>query len=388
MDHRETTPAPVYYVDDIEQDIAMSDIESEAPSDTTAETMSTLESQEAIGENFSHVTVSEASDSFAEYFQQLNGRMFPADENMPIALPTDLGEVKRLMLQHLQLKIFLGANFYGPVREVLAPRPGDQKKKRVLDLITAEGSWVQDMAKDYPHVEFTSVDNTPLVQHIPRPNISFEIYDLYNSIAEQSNKFDIVHLRHAAMHLKNPKALVREIYRVLRPGGLFVFGNWELSAYEATAPDHPALEKLPHLSRALQLTRDGLTRQGVDVKMCHDMHLWLQPESDVWDLPDQLSSGFIDPFAEQMLGFRDIGYTPFLVPVGTWPTEKRMRDVAAIAQHGWAHIWRSMYAPFQFFGMSAEEAKQAVDRAIGDLSAPGVQVSVKYHATFGFKREY
>jgi hypothetical protein len=66
--------------------------------------------------------------------------MFPADENIPIALPTDLGEVKRLMLQHIQLKIFLGANFYGPVREVLTADAGD-RQKRGLDLITAEGSW-------------------------------------------------------------------------------------------------------------------------------------------------------------------------------------------------------------------------------------------------------
>ncbi|QRV93171.1 methyltransferase domain protein [Ceratobasidium sp. AG-Ba] len=368
MTSPEVSPAPVYFVDDTEQDDNMSDVDSVVPSDTTGETMSTLESQEAI-----------------EYFQELNGRMFPADENLPIALPTDLGEVKRLMLQHIQLKIFLGGNFYGPVREMLAPTQ-DQRQKRVLDLITAEGSWVQDMAKDYPHVHFTSVDNTPLVAHTPQRNITYEVYDLYNGIAEQSDSFDVVHLRHAAMHLKNPKALVREIYRVLRPGGLFIFGNWELSAYEATVPDRPAFEKLPHLNQALRLTRQGLTGQGVDVYMCHDMHQWLRPESDVWDIPGDPSTGVMNSFAERMLGFQDIGYVPFMVPIGVWPTEKRMKDVATIGRHGWAQIWRSMYAPFQVFGMSPEAAKQAVDQAIEDLDAPGVQVSVKYHATFGFKR--
>lgn len=75
-----------------------------------------------------------------EYFQRLNGRMFPRDENMPIALPTDDGEVKRLTLQHIQLKLFLGGNFVGPVREILAPDTHGRQKK-VLDLITAEGTW-------------------------------------------------------------------------------------------------------------------------------------------------------------------------------------------------------------------------------------------------------
>lgn len=103
-------------------------------------------------------------------------------------------------------------------------------------------------------------------------------------------------------------------------------------------------------------------------------------------MPEEPSSGFVNPFAERMLGFRDIGYSPAMVPIGTWPDEKRMKDVGTIGQHGWTQIWRSMYAPFRVFGMSHEVAQQTVDGAIQDLSVPGVQVSVKYHATFGFKR--
>ncbi|CAE6494556.1 unnamed protein product [Rhizoctonia solani] len=286
MDQRETTPAPVYFVNDTQQDDELSDIGSSSPSDSTDETMSTLASEEAI-----------------EYFQLLNGRMFPKDENMPIAIPTDTAELKRLMLQHIQLKIFLGANYVGPVRDMLSPSTNGREKK-VLDLITAEGSWVQEMAKEFPHVQFTTVDNVPLLPHAPLPNARFEVYDLYNGIAEQADTFDMVHLRHAAMHLKNPKALIREIYRVLRPGGIFLFGNWELSAYDATDPSRPAFERLPGLTKALQMTRTALTHQGVDVQMCSDMPRWLEPSSELWTAPEDPSSGLM--FTEPMLGFRDI----------------------------------------------------------------------------------
>jgi hypothetical protein len=51
MDRRETTPAPVYFVNDTEQDEGMSEIESSISSELTDETMSTLESKEAIGES-------------------------------------------------------------------------------------------------------------------------------------------------------------------------------------------------------------------------------------------------------------------------------------------------------------------------------------------------
>jgi hypothetical protein len=50
MDQRQTTPAPVYFVNDAEQDERFSDIDSSSASDSTDETMSTLASEEAIGE--------------------------------------------------------------------------------------------------------------------------------------------------------------------------------------------------------------------------------------------------------------------------------------------------------------------------------------------------
>ncbi|QRW20854.1 F-box-like protein [Rhizoctonia solani] len=139
-------PGPVYFVNDTEQDDTFSDIDSSSASELTDETMSTLASEEAV-----------------EYFQELNGRMFPKDENLPIAIPTDANEVKRLML-HIQLKIFLGGNYVGPVDQILSPAI-DGREKKVLDLITAEGSWVKEMANEFPHVSFTSVDNTPLIPH-------------------------------------------------------------------------------------------------------------------------------------------------------------------------------------------------------------------------------
>jgi hypothetical protein len=67
--------------------------------------------------------------------------LFPADENIPITLPVDIGGVKRHILEHLQLKIFMGANFYGPVREMLTADAGNGRQKRVLDVITADGYW-------------------------------------------------------------------------------------------------------------------------------------------------------------------------------------------------------------------------------------------------------
>jgi hypothetical protein len=39
-----------------------------------------------------------------------------------------------------------------------------------------------------------------------------------------------------------------------------------------------------------------------------------------------------------------------------------MKDVVEIGQYGCVRIWRSMYAPFQVFEMSVEEAQLVFDR--------------------------
>jgi hypothetical protein len=66
--------------------------------------------------------------------------MFPTDENIPALFPTDHAEVHRLELQHLELKVLLKGNYFGPAKEVLERNEGE-RRKRVLDLLTADGTW-------------------------------------------------------------------------------------------------------------------------------------------------------------------------------------------------------------------------------------------------------
>jgi hypothetical protein len=67
--------------------------------------------------------------------------MFPADVNVAISLPTDSVEVQRCAEQHRILKALLGSNYWGPVGQALAPTFGQRDRKKVLDMVTAEGSW-------------------------------------------------------------------------------------------------------------------------------------------------------------------------------------------------------------------------------------------------------
>jgi hypothetical protein len=54
------------------------------------------------------------------------------------------------------------------------------------------------MASEFPHVQFVSLDFSPMAAHRPRENIVFEVYDLYSGLSEADASFDMVHVRHTA----------------------------------------------------------------------------------------------------------------------------------------------------------------------------------------------
>ncbi|KAF8609733.1 hypothetical protein BDV93DRAFT_551227 [Ceratobasidium sp. AG-I] len=240
--------APVYYVNDFEDDWSDTHSIGTTTSGFTDDSMITLTSNEA-----------------SEYFQQIHGRAFPLASNAPLFFPTDHIEVQRLDLLHTALKLVLNGNYYGPVKDVLSETT--DRRKRVLDLTTAEGNWVREMAAEFPHVDFTSVDTVPLVPHNQSRNIlGYEVYDLYNGIAEADDSFDLVRVEHARPKICDLPEFILEIYRVLRPGGLLIWSGLETCTRDASAIDHNAAEKSPNTVRAWQLVTDACTRQGVAIR--------------------------------------------------------------------------------------------------------------------------
>ncbi|KAG8691490.1 hypothetical protein FRC08_010162, partial [Ceratobasidium sp. 394] len=203
-----------------------------------------------------------STEGARDFFHDIGGRMYPLDPELPIFFPQDELESHRLDHQHLALKFCIGRNYVGPVIQHLQHDP-QGPRKRVLDVGTQQGSWVQEMATEFPDAEFVSLDVSPMAAHIPRENIAFEVYDLYAGLAESDASFDVVHIRHMAFKVANYPALIRELHRVLKPGGLFLSGELENEAYGAADPDTPLGDAVPRLSRGLRLVREALAAQGV-----------------------------------------------------------------------------------------------------------------------------
>ncbi|CAE7225642.1 unnamed protein product [Rhizoctonia solani] len=375
MDELELEDNPVYFVDDFQDDDSDMDSVHTGISELTAHTMSTL-----------------TSDAVTEYFHEINGRMFPIDENIPTLFPTDHAEVRRLELQHLELKVLLKGNYFGPVKEVLAENESG-RRKRVLDLLTADGTCratvafgdalelisiphrVREMAAEFPHVDFTSVDIVPLVPHTRVANIlSYEVYDLYNGIAEHDETFDVVHLRHAMPKIRDIPGLLLEVHRVLRPGGLFLYGEYQNNGFDASTPDHSATTTAPYLIQALRFAREIYARQGAYAYAFRDVPPLLDPSCPIWA-------------KEKRKGFTDIRGEEKMVPAGAWHPMPRMREVGLITQQVWCELWRSLRATFlSDGGMNVEEVDELINGAIDELINPGPRrLYGKYHVLYAFK---
>lgn len=325
------------------------------------------------------------SDDIGDYFREAHGRTYAHDENLPLIYPIDDIEVRRHQMQHVFLKALVHGNYIGPVREILRPRT-DGSRPRILDIRTCAGDWAQDMAAEFPHCDIVSIDIAPVTTHVPRPNISFEIYDLYAGVAEPDESFDYVSCRHVQLHVKEYDRLIFDLHRVLKPGGLVTICEVENRIFEADQPPYDTLAHrttAPDAARVAELMRAAVTRQGVDLSAIYHLHQWLLPNSPFWtgtakkyDIPSprwQIASQ----------GYKDIQKQVVLLPVGSWHPDPAVQQVGALVARAFSLAWKQLGPSLMENGVSPEEASQLCAAAIAAYERPDLQVLGKYHMVYG-----
>ncbi|CAE6416058.1 unnamed protein product, partial [Rhizoctonia solani] len=230
-----------------------------------------------------HTTSTITSDEIGDYFREAYGRTYAHDENLPLLYPIDEIEARRHEMQHVFLKALVHGNYIGPVQDVLRPR-ADGSRPRILDIRTCAGNWAQEMAVEFPHCDIVSIDIAPIVPHAPRPNITFEIYDLYAGVAEPDESFDYVSCRHVQLHVKEYDRLIFDLHRVLKPGGLITICEVENQCYEAEPPfnTYAYLRTMPVAAEAIKVLKAAVIKQGIDIDAIHRIDGWLQPNSQFW----------------------------------------------------------------------------------------------------------
>ncbi|KAI8332072.1 S-adenosyl-L-methionine-dependent methyltransferase [Chlamydoabsidia padenii] len=135
-------------------------------------------------------------------------------------LPNDDAEKDRLIGQHFAIKSLFKGNFNAKVLDYVSM---DDKTTKVLDCGCGPGTWIMDVATEYPDCQLTGIDFCDVFPATIRPpNVHFELANVLTRLPYEDNTFDFINLRFFIMALRVEEWIIvfRELYRVLRPGGV------------------------------------------------------------------------------------------------------------------------------------------------------------------------
>lgn len=119
---------------------------------------------------------------------------------------------------------------------------------RVLDVGSGPGTITVDLASRVPRGSVIGIDQSAEIvarassdfTRDDHPNLEFRQGDVFHlEFAEAT--FDVVYVHQVLQHLHNPVAALREMHRVLRPGGLVAARDADYGAF-VWSPDDPVLD--------------------------------------------------------------------------------------------------------------------------------------------------
>ena len=157
----------------------------------------------------------------------------------------------------------------------------------LLDVGCGPGTITADLARRIPGGSVVGVDvPADLMATAQRErgggNLRFEVGDVY-SLRFESNSFDVVYAHQVLQHLGDPVAALREMLRVLKPGGLVAVRDSDYGAFVWSPED-------PRLTTWMDIYHELTRHNRAEADAGRHLHRWvraagfdqLQVSSSTW----------------------------------------------------------------------------------------------------------
>ena len=127
--------------------------------------------------------------------------------------------------------------------------PHVTKTTNILDVGCGPGIITADLAKIASEGHTIGVDNSEgIIKQASTsfsdvPNLKFQVADATNLKDFADNSFDIVHAHQLLVHIANPVVVLKEFYRVCKPGGIIACRESSSALVLSLKPDLPGVRE-------------------------------------------------------------------------------------------------------------------------------------------------
>ncbi|KAI0931414.1 hypothetical protein AcW1_001179 [Taiwanofungus camphoratus] len=228
-------------------------------------------------------------------------------------LPADDEEFQRLDMQHLLFSEVMGK--YPPLLPQILADDTPGETKTCVDLGCGSGSWILDLARDFPHCSAVAVDLVPMqVLNMP-PNCRSEVDDINLGLQHFYGDFNVVHSRLISSGIRDFHGLIDQMSLALRPGGLVDTFEFDFRVYSLDKKPFLSDNEGPWLARWMNHCHVAVQRSGGEPDAANYLYRWIR------DHP----------------AFENVVYREFWLPTSPW---KKGNDPESQRHNRIAHIFR------------------------------------------------
>ncbi|KZS96710.1 hypothetical protein SISNIDRAFT_450438 [Sistotremastrum niveocremeum HHB9708] len=327
------------------------------------------------------------SNEVDSFYQEEGGRFYRREPERPV-LPSDAGEVSRVHEQHEMYKLVLDGNYYGPVHEILSRDTGD-RPKRGLD-ISSHSPWLEELSFEFPHVHWKGIDFVP-TRH-PRPSedydgypVTYEVYNYAEGIRCPDETFDLVHARNTLATIPDYRRFMKEIYRILRPGGLLLWTDTHPAIFLADRTD-PAVG-VPGCVQLQRFLEGVLQMQGIDYHALEHVEDLFESVVDP-DVDDSETPGSSTSKKERRKPWSTFHHSVISIPNSPWDTSSHTSlEIGLRARQNILSHLSAISPLLRKMGKTEEEViqlREKIEDELGDGES-GVESFHHYHTVWALK---